>query len=157
MFNPELILARHEAIEERAGILEFDAGFTRSEAEHLAQQWHGFRVLVCGGRNFWDWAALSAGLDRLHAQIRFGVVIQGGARGADTLALRWTKARGLHPITEPADWDRYDRKQAGPIRNRKMVADHHPELCIAFPGGSGTADMIAVAQAANIPVHVMID
>jgi hypothetical protein len=33
-----------------------------------------------------------------------------------------------------------------------MIDEGKPELVIAFPGGSGTADMVRRARAANIPV-----
>jgi YspA, cpYpsA-related SLOG family len=74
------------------------------------------RVLVCGGRNFENRAMLYATLDRLHAARGFTVVIAGGARGADTLAVEWAKGREVMVEVYMADWDQFRRK-AGPIRN----------------------------------------
>lgn len=37
----ELVQARLEAIEERAGILEYEAGLPRAEAERRAHEMHG--------------------------------------------------------------------------------------------------------------------
>ena len=43
-------------------------------------------VLVCGGRNFLDVKMLDSVLDRLNLQYGFTLVIEGGAKGADSLA-----------------------------------------------------------------------
>lgn len=51
----------------------------------------------------------------------------------------------------PADWERNGRA-AGPIRNRQML-DGKPDLVIAFPGGKGTADMVAEAKRRGIAVR----
>src|SRR5690606_30354012 len=58
---------------------------------------------------------------------------------------------GWHVVAYPADWRRHGRA-AGPIRNQEM-ADAGADLCIAFPGGRGTADMVRRARAAGIPVR----
>jgi hypothetical protein len=78
------------------------------------------RVLVCGGRNFDNRAMLYATLDRLHAARGFTVVVAGGARGADTLAVEWAKQREVKVEVYLAEWDRLRRK-AGPIRNQRML------------------------------------
>jgi len=113
------------------------------------------KVLVCGGRDFDDRAALFAALDRLHAQRAFGVVIAGGARGADTLAVEWATDRGIPTEVYMAEWDRLGRK-AGPIRNQRMLDEGRPGLVVAFPGGGGTAGMIALSRKADVEV-IMID
>ena len=74
----------------------------------------GPKVLVCGGRDFEDRAALYAKLDRLHASRPFRSVIEGGARGADTLAVEWARSRGVAYDVYMADWKGLGRK-AGPI------------------------------------------
>lgn len=50
----------------------------------------GFRVLVCGGRDYDDRARVFAELDALQP-IR--MVIHGNARGADALAHQWGLSR----------------------------------------------------------------
>ena len=74
----------------------------------------GPKVLVCGGRDFEDRAALYAKLDRRHASRPFRSVIEGGARGADTLAVEWARSRGGAYDVYMADWKGLGRK-AGPI------------------------------------------
>ena len=109
------------------------------------------RVLVCGGRDYADRERLHAELDRLHQERRFSYLIAGGARGADTLAEQWAKARGLPHETYRADWTGLGRK-AGPIRNQRMLDEGRPHLVVAFPGGRGTAHMVGIAQAAGVEV-----
>ena len=109
------------------------------------------RVLVCGGRDYGDRAALFAALDRLHAERRFTMLIAGGARGADTLAAEWANSRGVPAEIYMADWKRQGRA-AGPIRNERMLREGKPDLVVAFPGGKGTAGMVALARNATVEV-----
>ena len=105
------------------------------------------RVLVCGGREYDDKARVFAVLDEINPTF----VIHGNARGADSLAHEWAISRHRHGVACPANWAR-DGRRAGPLRNQRMLG-HGPDLIIAFPGGRGTADMVARAQKAGIPVR----
>ena len=79
------------------------------------------------------------------------LIIHGAAMGADRWAVVWA-ARVNVPVKRfRANWDRYG-KSAGPRRNQKMLDEGKPDLVIAFPGGSGTADMVDRARTAGIPV-----
>lgn len=109
------------------------------------------RVLVCGGRDYTDRDKVFAELDSLHNAHHFTYLIEGGARGADRLAYAWAISHGIHGMEYPAEWDEYGHA-AGPIRNRRMLDHGKPDLVVAFPGGSGTADMIGLARAAGVPV-----
>jgi predicted polyphosphate/ATP-dependent NAD kinase len=111
----------------------------------------GRRVLVCGGRDFADWRKLEATLDRLDAEARIAVVVCGDAKGADTLAKRWAAYRERPVEVFHADWDGHGRA-AGPMRNRRMLAEGAPDLVLAFTGGKGTADLVRRAKAAGVPV-----
>lgn len=112
------------------------------------------RVLVCGGRNYADESAVFTALDHVCGLAAFGAmtVIQGGATGADELARRWCALRCMPYINVPADWTRLGRA-AGPIRNQRMIDQHAPDLALAFPGGSGTVDMVSRARKAGIEVR----
>src|SRR5258707_10540748 len=109
------------------------------------------RVLVCGGREYENAAFLFRMLDSLHVLHQFRDLMQGGARGADALAKRWA---GKHPeIVQweyKAEWNKYG-KAAGPIRNRRML-EWLPDLVVAFPGDTGTANMVEQARAAGVEV-----
>lgn len=108
------------------------------------------KVIVCGGRDFADRERVCKVLDFLHNDRAITLLIHGGARGADALAADWASSRGIPTQAFPADWKRHGRG-AGPKRNQQM-AEAGADLCVAFPGGTGTADMCKRAAAAGIEV-----
>jgi hypothetical protein len=108
------------------------------------------RVLVCGGRDFTDWALLKDTLDGLEP-MQASVIIHGAARGADTLASCWGKLRKVPVWAFQADWEKHGHA-AGPFRNAQMIAEGLPDLVVAFPGGRGTADMVRQARGAGVRV-----
>jgi hypothetical protein len=115
------------------------------------------RVLVTGGRKYSDYGAVKRELDalaRMAGVLRVVlVVIEGGAKGADALAARWCEDNpsNVRHVQEKADWKTHG-KRAGPIRNQAMLDKHQPSLVLAFPGGRGTADMVARARKAGIRI-----
>lgn len=109
------------------------------------------RVLVCGGRDFSDWGELTRILNDLHADRGFTVLIEGGAKGADTLAHNWAVAHKVETLEFPADWERFGRS-AGHVRNRQMLEEGRPDLVVAFSGGRGTANMVTLATDAGVEV-----
>jgi hypothetical protein len=115
----------------------------------------GKRILVCGGRDFDDWGLLLKGLEEYVGKFRGPnpdiTIIQGGAKGADFLARAYAKWVGFNQEEFPADWKSHG-KRAGMLRNKQMLDEGKPDLVLAFPGGSGTANMVALAKAANVPV-----
>jgi len=109
------------------------------------------RLLVCGGRNYTDKAAVYAVLDKLRAKRPITVLIHGDAAGADRLAGEWAKDRGIDLTVFPANWTKH-KKAAGPERNARMLAEGKPEGVVAFPGKDGTANMIDLATRAGLTV-----
>lgn len=95
--------------------------------------------------------------------------LEGGATGIDSLARQWAYQHMLRVETHRADWRKlhecsdckHPGKAAGNCRNRRLVARVQvladqlgaPALCLAFPGGSGTADCVRRARAAGIEVR----
>lgn len=112
------------------------------------------RVLVCGGRDYDDKARVFATLDALHASTPITCVINGCARGADTLGAAWAVERGVSRDSYPADWKQLGRA-AGPIRNAQMLTDGKPDRVVVFPGGRGTANMVKLAQNAGVEVQLV--
>lgn len=110
------------------------------------------RVLVCGGRHYSDWARVIECLDCIQVDRKISLVIHGGALGADDLGSRWAYLRGIPSKVFPAHWGMHG-KAAGPIRNQQMIEEGKPDLVVAFPGGTGTADMVRRAKSAGIPVE----
>lgn len=109
------------------------------------------KFIVCGGRDYTNISAVRHALHSLHSHTGITLIIEGGALGADRLARAWAIACDVPYVTVAADWDKHG-KAAGPIRNAEMLATHKPDGVVAFPGGRGTADMIAQARAAGVKV-----
>ena len=103
------------------------------------------RVLVCGGRDFDARTRVYNALDALRP---IGLIIHGGANGADRLADDWAAWRCIERKVFKADWKKYG-PSAGPRRNAEMLR-MLPDLVVAFPGGRGTADMVRRAKAAGV-------
>ena len=110
----------------------------------------GLRALVCGGREFSARSLLWRVMDEAHATDPIGVLIQGGAPGADHLAAMWAVEHGITVETFLADWS--VGRSAGPIRNQRMIDEGRPDMAFAFPGSRGTADMVRRLKDAAIPV-----
>ncbi len=103
--------------------------------------------LVCGGRKFANKGQLYEELDDRPVS----AIVHGDAKGADRLAGQWASERGIPEILVPANWI-YHHKGAGPIRNGWMLKFVRVDVVLAFPGGTGTANMVSQARAAGIPV-----
>lgn len=107
------------------------------------------KVLVCGGRDFSDRDFVFATLDSRLAAEAIAELIVGfdpadpRPQWADRLAFEWATDRGVPVRCFPANWKAFGRA-AGPRRNTEMQAER-PDECIAFPGGTGTADMMVKA------------
>lgn len=106
------------------------------------------KVLVCGGRDYAGESYAFARLDSIHGKTPIKIVIEGGASGADAIARKWARSRGVLVATVPALWDRRGRG-AGPQRNAGMLL-LGPDLVLAFPGGRGTANMVQQAKDAGV-------
>jgi hypothetical protein len=105
------------------------------------------KLLVCGGRDFFD----AERVDRILDIWGPTFIIHGGARGADALAANWAAKRGVPTRCFPADWHTHG-KSAGIKRNRQMLIEGRPDWVLAFPGGAGTANMCAQATQHGVPV-----
>jgi hypothetical protein len=113
------------------------------------------RVLVYGGRDFTNQRLGFKALDLLHKDHGFTLVIDGMARGADTIGYRWAQSQGLPSERYPADWNKY-QNAAGPIRNQQMLDEGKPDIAVAFPGGNGTSDMTRRLLNAGILVKTIV-
>lgn len=109
------------------------------------------RVLVCGGRDYANSRAVFDVLSGLHGEEPIGLVINGGAKGADALAAAWARRAEVPCVTHYAKWERHGVR-AGAMRNAEMFARWRPHLVVAFPGGSGTAHMVKTANAGGVEV-----
>lgn len=100
-------------------------------------------VLITGYRYFNDYPYFHKVLDSI-LSIQSGSItlIHGGATGADTLAERYGKEKGITTVSMPADWSK--GRSAGPIRNQKMIDTYKPSLVIGFisQDSKGTLDCL---------------
>jgi hypothetical protein len=118
-----------------------------------AQRSAGDVVLVCGGRQYEERGTVNSVLSALHAQAAIGLIVTGGATGADLWAKLWAQHSKVPVCEFPANW-RFEGRASGPRRNAHMLRFLRPSLVVAFPGGPGTADMTGQALAAGIRVHL---
>lgn len=110
------------------------------------------RLLCCGSRS---WVDKEVVRDIL-IELKPALVIDGGARGADSIAHAIAIEMGIPTKRYLADWHRNGRA-AGPIRNQWMLDEGQPNLVVAFWDGvsRGTADMIQRAKRAKVSVRIV--
>jgi hypothetical protein len=116
-------------------------------------------LAATGGRNFEDRSAVDRALDVIHDRTPIRLLVHGACpTGVDEFARAWAVRRGVEHTgqTYRANWRKHG-KAAGPIRNRAMLATEHPDVLLAFQGGSGTADCVRAALALGIRVISMPD
>lgn len=113
-------------------------------------------VLITGDRNWDDSVTVKRVIDTFPDNT---TVIEGRARGADSLAGYWAKQRGLPVVEFLAEWDKYG-KRAGYLRNRQQLdylLEQRPEpiTCIWFhhnlEESRGTRMQVELAKAAGVP------
>jgi len=117
------------------------------------------RVLVCGQRDYLNYEKVYNYLATFPPGT---IVIHGNAPGADTFADQAAKDLNFEVLVFPAQWAKYGRA-AGPVRNRQMLVEGHPDVVAAFyaKGGrrysKGTNNMVTQAEKALIPVEIYED
>lgn len=126
---------------------------TTSTTGTVAQRW-----LICGTRYYAQQRHLTHIMDWHLAAHRQAsdidpIIVNGAARGADTLGRLWAESRGLTVESYPADWEGLGNK-AGPIRNQQML-DTGIDHGFAFYdrpiwASAGTSDMVRRLRAAGV-------
>ncbi len=112
------------------------------------------KLIVAGPRDYFDAQKLYTALDEfVEEHGRPEIVIQGGAKGVDSLAHAWAIRSGLPVHTVKALWDQHGRG-AGPIRNAQM-ADLGDTLVAVDHGTRGTQNMIQTARSKNLAVFTI--
>jgi len=106
---------------------------------------------IVGSRGFTDYALLCRVVGQVKGNV--SIIVSGGAKGADTLAEKYARERGIELIVYPPNWALYG-KSAGFRRNQTIVA--HSDAIVAFWDGAsrGTAHTIECARLAGVPVYV---
>jgi len=115
---------------------------------------NSFKVIVAGGRDFFNYDLMKAKLDVILANKENVVIISGVANGADSLGIRYAREHKLLISYFPALWAQHGSK-AGFIRNEEMAK--YADACVCFWDGksSGTKDMIRLAGEYNLKLRVI--
>ena len=117
------------------------------------------RLLITGDRNWLNREIIRAAIEE-HAP---DLVIQGGAKGADTCAYDACVIMEIDCLRAPAKWTTgkfSNKKAAGPIRNGEMLKLYNPHVVLAFNDdifhSRGTYHMIKIAVKAGIETHLYV-
>ncbi len=114
------------------------------------------KLAIVGGRDFDDYDLLQSTLRLFnrHPKDFPETIISGGAKGADSLALRFAGERSLTVRIFPAEWSKYG-KSAGFLRNQTIV--DNCDMVLAFWDGvsRGTADTIEKAKRVMKPTFIV--
>lgn len=113
------------------------------------------RILIAGDREWTDNTLIRSVIDELVKQYGKFTLIEGGAKGVDSIATHIAKyVYQLHIEEYAAEWEKLGKK-AGPIRNKRMLAEGKPDLVIVFhndlEGSKGTRNMFYISGIAKIP------
>jgi len=116
------------------------------------------RVIIAGSRDITDPRVVEAAIQA--SGFRITEVINGTARGVDTLDDEWARRKGKTLSRFPADWKRHGQA-AGPIRNEEMA--RYAASDVTIPGAliaiwdgesPGTKNMIDCAQRHGLRVYI---
>lgn len=121
--------------------------------------------LITGSRDF-PWSEHEEIYNTLDSHLRWHpdtVMINGLAKGADTICHTWATTNNVLIEQYPAEWDKYG-KGAGPVRNKQMLKrlmEKNSSIVYAFfygdPAASrGTANMVAQCQSNGVEPIVKV-
>lgn len=123
-----------------------------------------FRLLVAGGRDFYDYRFIENTLDDWLSSLEVDfadiydkglIVVHGDAPGVDRIAGAWASYNFFIPEPHAANWKEYG-KAAGHIRNAEMIS-LGVDYAILFPGGRGTQDMKDQLVSSKISFREVLD
>ena len=113
-----------------------------------------FRVIVAGGRDFFDYALLEKKLNVLLSGKENIIIVSGMAKGADQCGERYAREHNLLISYFPALWNQ-NGNRAGFIRNEDMAK--YADACVCFWDelSVGTEHMIETAKKMNLNLRVI--
>ena len=113
------------------------------------------RILCCGDRNWDSFDIIKRELRKFDSDT---VIINGGARGADTISKYIGKTFSFAIITFHANWNKYGIA-AGIIRNTQMLNKGNPDLVLAFhnniENSKGTKNMVMQSKKKGIKTIII--
>ena len=114
------------------------------------------RVVVAGGRDFWDYDTAKIFINFCISQIQTKyslIFVSGGCRGADALGERYAKEFHFPLERYPAEWKTHG-KAAGPIRNQKMAEVGDYFICFWDGKSRGTFSLILSVKRLKKPLKI---
>lgn len=116
------------------------------------------KIIFCGSREWLNRDTIKFVMQSLKDNLGTFTVIEGEARGADSMARSVAEELKLPIEKYPADWDRYG-KGAGHIRNSAMLKEGRADAVVAFQlnHSRGTQHMIDITYMAKKPLWVNSD
>lgn len=104
---------------------------------------------VVGGRNFHNYEFMKEMLSWFNIK----KIVSGGAKGADSLAVKYAKENQLKWVEHLPDWNKYG-KGAGFIRNALIVDDSEAVIAFWDRKTPGTKHTVELAEKAGKDVHI---
>lgn len=115
------------------------------------------RVAIVGSRNYPHLHSVRVFVASLARKYPGAIVVSGGARGVDRIAVVEAKAHGMQTAVFPAYWDDEGRA-AGFRRNERMINTLEPgrDKLVAFWDGKsgGTRHAITYARRRGVDVYL---
>lgn len=116
------------------------------------------KILICGSRSISDTKFINQQINlylkELSLDIKEVVIIEGGARGVDTIAKYWAMFNNIPYEEYPADWNKYG-KSAGIVRNKIMVENANYVLILWDGKSKGTKNDIDLCKKLNKPYKLV--
>ena len=128
---------------------EYLRAVKEKQTEALAPE--GSRIVIAGGQDYEDHAAIFAALDRARDRVGDMVLLHGGSqKGCDHIAALWAKERGVPQVAFRPDFKRHNR--AAPFKRNDDMLSLKPRGVLIFPGNGITENVAQKAELQRIPV-----
>lgn len=115
-----------------------------------------YKLVIAGSREFVNYKLFSEKVDEYISVIGKEKIeiVSGGARGADSMAIRYAKEHNIGCVVFNADWDKFG-KSAGYKRNAQMADYGDALLCFWDTVSKGTKHMIDLALNRKLNVTII--
>jgi hypothetical protein len=111
------------------------------------------KVIIAGSRKITDPAIVLKVIEDSGYNIT--EVVSGKAKGVDTIGEAYANINDIPVKSFPAEWEKYNKKTAGPIRNREMALYADAAIIIWDGISTGTHNMIQNMKRVNKPYFLV--